>query len=374
MGEINRDSATSICRRIVSLHHSLKVAKSCSSQQFLRLKEYCDTLEPIALSVTATRISDYIPLIDNSCLTSILCKEVDMKFENSLEWKQEKNELWFESENSGKHFCVNVLNGLLLVDGNPIGSLPRTITSNHLCKHTFGKRNFEVLPMGTGYRTKYRISGRHYFFYLLKDNQLVVTEEDPDLNLKSELIDISCSYWKKELENIPQRWKHKSWWLDRKCSTLVVRGQDFSNCAIEMILFNASVCWRAFEYLAQNPKYNWTQLNPQQLSNNQNFRELLIAADGVSTIRLHTLKMLEKFENRSFIECYRSHDARIIFALPRYSLSFENIQFEGESRKETYESTISNFILSPCQQLPNTLIGFTRYLVLEKKKSSATKC
>lgn len=132
----------------------------------------------------------------------------------------------------GHLYSLNLLNGTILIDGNPPSRLPLSITGHPLFVRTFGDCNFEVSRTDDGVlRSNKPIDGRYYNFVLADADgkQLVVTEVERlppagggggsashaqvELQLLDTGTDSACRGWG---EDLPVRLRElHSHWLSR---------------------------------------------------------------------------------------------------------------------------------------------------------------
>jgi hypothetical protein len=115
-------------------------------------------------------------------------------------------------------YSINVLDGTVLLDGLPLGRLPRDILRHPLYQRSFGSSNFEVQRTAAGVmQTLQPIGGKLYDFYLTSSGQLLVEEVDGDSKERLQLLDpgqeCCCTGWGEQLP-VRCRAMH-SHWLDR---------------------------------------------------------------------------------------------------------------------------------------------------------------
>ncbi|CAB9519066.1 Protein of unknown function (DUF3645) [Seminavis robusta] len=92
----------------------------------------------------------------------------------------------FEAQ-AGHHYSVNVLNGIVLVDGVPPGFLPATIVANSLYQRTFGSRNFECIVVDVDhFRTSRLIDDCFLYEFVWQENHLDIIEYDTRDDVGSE--------------------------------------------------------------------------------------------------------------------------------------------------------------------------------------------
>jgi hypothetical protein len=107
----------------------------------------------------------------------------------------------------GHLYSINILEGIVLLDGAPPSRLPLEILKHPLYVRTFGDSNFEVAVTKEGVRQTIKaIKGRFYDFYLAdmeQQSELVVVEVDKRRGQRLQLLDVGmdgeCGQWGKEL-------------------------------------------------------------------------------------------------------------------------------------------------------------------------------
>ena len=247
-------------------------------------------------------------------------------------------------------YCLNALDGTILVDGCPIALLPAEVTENSLYVKSFGiEKNFEVLREGDVFKTIHATNGRHHSFQII-DGKLVVDEifgfhQEQQMEL---LDNATIKEWGIDL---PLRYKELcSYWVDRKRKEIAVRGTHFMNRLISAIITYSSGTNNSV-YIV--PKHEQIDCLMTLSLKKEGFKKLLV---GDSSL----IDTLSKFEDRKFIHTLSSPKFDCIyFELPRFKLSFEL------RNEELNCLEFVGFKLSTCQQLRGTLWGFYTYLLLE---------
>jgi Protein of unknown function (DUF3638) len=86
----------------------------------------------------------------------------------------------FEAQ-ADHHYSINILNGILLVDGVPPGFLPSSVVRNPLFVRTFKSRNFECIVLGMDhYRTSRLIDNRFHYEFVYEKDRLTIIEHDAE--------------------------------------------------------------------------------------------------------------------------------------------------------------------------------------------------
>jgi len=328
------------------------------------------------------------------------------------------------SEGNGANllFSVNLLTGVVLLDGLPPSRLPASILEMPLYKRVFADSNFEVTRDGCGVLTTLRrVGGCEYTFYVDAEGELEVRESGPGL-CTLELLDglpdseEGCAdgepdgvgRWGAEL---PSRLKEMhSHWYSRELGIVVLRPRPFSERAIEFVLWPDSagggagapgamgtqaVCQRVPRHLQiemegrilgggedddhddDEDKAEQDASEGEKVIGGDNYEDESFATpfawpDGQEADQLVLLSpsivlhVLSKFEtNVKFIHGFATRRKTLLFELPRYGLGFE--LRDGRLHSENFVG----FALAPRQQLQHTLHGFQQYLLLESVAKDA---
>ncbi|KAK3247008.1 hypothetical protein CYMTET_43477 [Cymbomonas tetramitiformis] len=343
----------------------------------------------------------------------------------------------YEAVTSGGHlYTCNALTGAVLFDGSPPHQLDSGILNHALYQRTFGTRNFQVTKAGDGVcRTTQPIAGRLYTF-LHCEGRLAITEIDTDHgNLASDLLDGTPEGVMQWGSQLPLRLRALySHWYCRTAGVVVFRPVHFMDHAVHyigildaydpqgtcrsQILSGAGT--RTSAHSAAPPSgvvrecqdgqrmpstdhrafisgslacmvvpphltsRHWSKLLPRPA---QHDGEGDVAQQSlVDKLVLHTSKVvdiLSSFEPADFIHFHtQPDDGRVsspvgaipnlkphVFRieLPRYNLSF--VLRDGILASCNHDG----YQLAVCQQLPDTLLGFQQYLVLERTKPGVTE-
>ena len=276
----------------------------------------------------------------------------------------------------GHLYSMNVLTGLVLLDGSPPRSLPADVLAHPLYQRTFGHRDFEVCVTGAGaLRTVRPLAGWLYEFFMHSDGKLSVKElpqKSEDAAPVLELLDGTpdgVAEWGAELP-IRLRELH-SHWLCRASNALFVRDTclPLRRVAFVGLLGEAPTamddartsaaarCFRVPLHLGDRPA---SELIALALQGKQLCEVLQLWPAGAP------VPALTKFEAEPLMHWYRnesSGDFRV--ELPRYRLEFELKPGSGELASKDY----NEFNLAHCEQLSDALPGLSCYLLLEPAAS-----
>jgi len=175
---------------------------------------------------------------------SEVLKSVVLTAPASLVWiPDEASDYCFSSDEPDGHtYAMNILTGVVLLDGMPPNTLPSSITNDKRYEMIYGKNNFEVINKGEQLETVRPIQGCLYRFrkardsLIIEESMLIVDESDIEScwNDPLELLDTNqIDTWG---QHLPKKLKDSySHWLSRKRSIIFFRSKDFRdrNCAYQ---------------------------------------------------------------------------------------------------------------------------------------------
>eukprot|EP00798_Chlamydomonas_sp_ICE-L_P016369 gene16369-22571_t len=264
---------------------------------------------------------------------------------------------WAEGAD-GHLYCINILDGSVLLDGSPPSRLPKDILAHSMYRRAFGDINFEVAKTSTGVLQTLKPVKGHMYNFSMVGGTVVVTEEVAGQGRHSslELLDVGnvatapCELWGAELPvRIRQLYSH---WLCRtpsRATRVTLRSSATAACA-------SPSTWR------------WPSLLSEHRAE---LTDELVLAQHSSL----GLNILSKLEDSTFIHTYSQETTSLLWELPRYGLEFE--QRDGTFLSRDY----AGFRLADEQQLAHitseddhavegdvdyTLPKFEQYLVLER--------
>jgi hypothetical protein len=254
---------------------------------------------------------------------------------------------------AGHLYSINLLNGVVLLDGNPPGVLPQNILDHPLYIRTFGKRTFDVsLVASQTFKTSYALDGCFYEFLALPEGKLHIRELSSQFQL--ELLDPAMIG-----EELPVRLRElHSHWLWREKNILVLRPTRLHepcdrSCAYFLKLDHGA-CFRVPEPMKNLPITDLSE------SNAIVYRLVQCRGDFIN--------VLAKFEASQYIHTFVRTDEEVPeegmairqIEFPRYRMTFE-IK-DGQVLSRDYRG----YRLANHQQMRHALPEFTQYLVLER--------
>jgi hypothetical protein len=277
------------------------------------------------------------------------------KIPNQLTWEQlHDGQMCFEAtDNDGNVYSANVLTGVLLMNGVPPRTLPLEILNHKMYQRTFGEISFEIVKGVDGWMETVRmIHGKYYRFHLPlnSDSQFIIEEKSSPHEGDRQSLKLIPEGWNKSLPTrLQEMYNH---WYHKELDTIIYRPFHVKTKTVEFILRQAS---GPVPVLFQIPKH--CQSDEQQIwrdvSEDKHWNRLTQPNPGV-------LQVLTKFERADCIHFFATPDKTTRVEMPRYGLSFEY-------REGVYESLdYPEMRLSECQQLPDTLLRFQQYLILER--------
>ncbi len=264
------------------------------------------------------------------------------------------------SNGTGDVYALNILTGIILVNGLPPSSLPNNICNHPLFRRVFGKTNFEVTLMQQGiFRTIRTFNGKRYEFYMEGSDSLCVAEIDTDGN-RLDLLD-SVNEWGNDLP-LRLRSMFSHWICDEK-GCIVVRDTLFSTSKVHFMLASSKgLCdWHCYRIPSHLSGGKWPTLLAQYLGDCD--RLVLLRSDIL--IGSELLKCMSKVENPSFIHFYllkakSSNLSTFRMEFPRLGLTF-TINGDGALVSDQWPS----HRLATAQLLSTSMQSFKNYLVLE---------
>jgi hypothetical protein len=296
------------------------------------------------------------PAILTESLQSIL-----HRLPSRLTWEQlQDGQMCFEAtDKDGNVYSANILTGVLLMNGVPPRTLPLEILNHKLYQRTFGEISFEIVRGADGWmETVRRVHGKYYRFHLRpSDSQLMIEEKSSPHEGNMQSLRLLLESWN---HSLPMRLQEMySHWYHKELDTVIFRPIHVKTKTVEFILRQASGPSPA---LYQIP--NHCQSEEQQI-----WRDLTKDSQWSRLTQpdSRVLQVLTKFELAGFIHFFVTPDKTTRVEMPRYALSFEY-------DKGLYQSLdYPEMRLSHCQQLPDTLLGFHQYLILEKTRGRQEK-
>ena len=352
-GKLNQEDASEMVKFIFLAHKDEGIFDERNS-----IGKELDILTIKSRQVICSRIADIIveAKLDSYVMFTNAIKLIIHSTPEALQWKP-----FNISEPNGRYhasvfeawsldndlYTLNLANGIVLFNGKPILQLPVSILKHPLYDRSFHRTNFEICSSKGVFITIMPTDGYTYTFDLWEE-QLTINEIDSkQVNLQ--LLEPQGA-WSNEL---PDRLleMHSHWYCYEK-GIILLRDKNFRQRNVYFVLRKDTngKSWTCFQIPLHLHSNIWDKFCDKSLNFNE-FNKLITDNE--------LAKIFEKFENTKFIHIYLSKEGTKVIELPRFKLKFQ-------CRNSVIESLdYSSFVICPCQQLDDTLIGFKRYLLLE---------
>eukprot|EP00004_Rigifila_ramosa_P013012 TRINITY_DN2865_c0_g1_i1.p1 TRINITY_DN2865_c0_g1~~TRINITY_DN2865_c0_g1_i1.p1 ORF type:complete len:3081 (-),score=527.33 TRINITY_DN2865_c0_g1_i1:55-9264(-) len=386
-GELRKDLIFELVKLALQVHSARPISRPRQSAEEERDYVLANTLFTWCLQILAERVGAISTVVEASLhqLTGVLANLRDLAPEETVEWTtvapttQLGSTSCYRGESSaGDVFHINALTGLLLINGAPPCRLPDSILDHPLYRRCFNRSNFAVNLGKIGFRTMRQIENRFYFFFPIKPEHggLVIRERDPDAASTLQLLDNSETgvLW---CANLPPLLRISfSHWLSidhvsedgmPRDPVIVFRPPEHLSREVhyfwEIADEASSLCAvPPHRRRARNKVVKWQQL----VDCSREFDQIQIVSSGTSANRrgplAQILSVLGAVEDKQFVHLLRTSTNTLEFALPRLSLRFELRRREGR----LYSLTHKEYFLPQQQTLPDTLRGFSTYLILQR--------
>lgn len=313
---------------------------------------------------------------DSTVLTNAMNLIVDRKRE-SLFWERcyEDNSTistncFTAVSDDGHHFCLNLLTGSFLLDGEPPSRLSENFLSNPMYRKVFGSRNFEVVRGEADLLSTTRpILDRFYEFGKAHGRSGILIREIEESKehgtLHLELLDPDSESSKWASDMYVRTRNMYSHWICHEKGVILCRPLLFSERQVSYFLKHDSetgkasrkwICYRIPEHLRG---IHWVELDNE---NRCHSLDRLMRSEKPETENI--LRILSKFETvQDCIEIYSLASKSISFELPRFGIDFQ-LSSDGFLESRSYK----NFRLCQHQQISQSLPDFYSYLLLENGK------
>jgi hypothetical protein len=374
---LNIEEVTSLLRFAVQAHDGYvfqtDAAQPDSPEAFAALRKRCDSV----MASRAGALVDAARADDGSLLTAVL-REVQPRAPDELSWGEVMAPVsdaatgCFDAPGGDGHlYSINVLTGLVLLDGSPPRSLPADVLAHPLYLRSFGDRDFEVGVTGAGaLRTVRPLAGCLYEFFVRPNGQLRVTEMERDAGGNThalELLDGTAAGVAAWGAQLPVRLRElHSHWLCRADGALYLRDVRVPQRAVSFVGLpddtdddadadKGAAAVRCFRVPLHLRCRRAGELAALARSHEQLTDVLQLWPGGPPA------PALCKLEAAPLTHWFR-HAATGTFSveLPRFRLEFA-LRAGGVLASKDY----SGYELTREQQLRDTLPGFAQYLLLE---------
>jgi hypothetical protein len=371
-GNVSEEDALDMCKLMVQANHARIFEEHTADDDEIR------ELSIMAQHIMA-RVINRLTLwvdVEPSCLTA-LAALVIQDAPSSLTWKKLGPESpCYEAVGGVGLYSINVLTGVVLLNGRPPRRLPASILSDELYQRVFSGRDFETV-LGTGgvMRTVRPVDGSFYEFHQAGQERLVITEVTPTAStlaagdceeVRLELLDWRGAWCK----DLPERLvKLHSHWRWRGKGIILLRGIAF-NCRTTSFVLKwlGAEGWRRLSVPTHLQHLGAAAIR-QALQTGQ-----AAAFDrlGHLTTHLEVERVLSRLEDKAFIHYFARGPDSLALAmvdLPRFGLQYK-LRDDGRFWSADFGG---DFFLPKQQHLTDTLRGFEGYLLLEHSSTRAVK-
>ncbi|CAM9355098.1 unnamed protein product [Chrysoparadoxa australica] len=278
----------------------------------------------------------------------------------------------YEAVAEGHLYSLNILSGVVLLDGNPPGRLPPTVIQHPLYKRVFGNVNFEVKSSSEAIHTTLKpvAGGCRYEFYLnsegdLRVIELGIGEEEPYLELL-----LWGAEWDKQLP-VRLREMHSAW-VCRKRGVVLLRPLSFLDRKVQFVISLISkdgeqqAMGECFRVPRELQSKNWPGLVTSTARTEQGELSDMLVLPTEGGYLDQFVAVLSKLEEPALVHCFfifckDSKKVMLRLELPRY----EGIEFELQGGSLVCPNHFFGHKLKSCQQMEGELPGFKRYLILQ---------
>ena len=266
-------------------------------------------------------------------------------------------------------FSVNLLNGIVLVDGVPPTVLPESIIGDPYYQSLFHRRNFEVEVLGVGqFRTTRLVSNCYlYEFSIDAQHKLQIVETDvnggqwngpqcisgiqPRL-LRSPKLRL-LRHFELEIDLPPLILDKYSFWYSKEAELVLLRDKCFSQRTSYFVMTRSATLIVEPPIVMRDPG---TQV-PNMLRTSE---RLVRGTSGLTNA-------LEVIEHVDFIHCSVNSAATVVtLGLPRFKLSFRVTKQERTLSSQEFRG----FRVQRPSRLGDTLYGFLQYIPMIREDGS----
>ena len=354
-GKLNREDASEMVKFIFLSHKDDGIVDERNS-----ISDELDILKIKSQQVICSRIVEIIveARLESYAMFTNAIKLIIHSTPEALQWKP-----FYVGEPEGRYltsvfeawsldndlYTLNLANGIVLFNGKPILQLPVSILEHPLYNRSFHKTNFEICSSKGVFKTIMPTNGYTYSFELCEEELTINEIDSKQVNLQ---LLAPQGAWSNEL---PERLleMHSHWYCYKK-GIILLRDKNFRQRNVYFTIKKDTngESWTCFRIPLHLHRNVWDKFCNESL--NLNEFDKLITDSQLAT-------NFEKFEDTKFIHVYLSKEGTKIIELPRFKL-----QFQWRNSSTVIESLdYTSYVISPCQQLDDTLIGFKRYLLLE---------
>ena len=254
-------------------------------------------------------------------------------------WHQVEFEVEFEKIN-----LFLRISGEFLVDGLPVGRLPKQILQHDLYASYFGGFNFKVHPsiLGKGVFVTSDESKSSFTFVLIEQDLLIYESRRRDVDCDEKLLLIPKNVFTKDFPHFfVNDFSH---WLNQTKMTIEFRPSSYHQK----------------NYAETNFVFDLVSMKLCDQSDGKHLVDM-----SSETFKEINKKITSRLELEKYVHIFLSSNRTVSIELKRLGLNFEL----DMSKNQVLSKEYSGMIVSPTQEL-NTLIGLNKGLVLCKKNST----
>jgi hypothetical protein len=183
LGKLTQEEVENIIKRLVQLNTGRAFADDIDSSptgagagagSHRTFSVFFRTVQTLCEYSLTRLLPEIVALASDDTLSAAL-KTVYSQAPEGLMWKK-MGSVGVASTEAGRTYSINLLDGLVLIDGFPIHSLPDQIKKNPLYVRSFEDRDFEVTREGNSWKTTRSASGFNYIFTICNNNEIRIEE------------------------------------------------------------------------------------------------------------------------------------------------------------------------------------------------------
>lgn len=284
----------------------------------------------------------------NQTLTSATKKVLPNSVDYDMQWIAFENSYcWWTQNKAGDYVSVNIMNGIVLVNGSPPSLLALSIRNNQLYRRVFGETDFEVSVGRNGVHKIRNPIGDRYYSFQMSGSELVIFEEFEDKKLL--LLDASASsLWCNHIPlGMTELYSH---WLYLDKMIVLFRPVSFRERTIYYIVNHNGLYKVPRQFLE-----NLTTLIDAVVSTFDKF----VILDPKT---MACLAFFSKFEQKEYVHPYLTNEKSLKIVMVRFRIGFELKQ-----HSKFYDCCdFSEYKLRSIQQFNDKMHKFYNYLILEK--------
>jgi hypothetical protein len=246
----------------------------------------------------------------------------------------------FTATYQGSLYHIDLMDSIAFKNGQPITTLPDVILNSAVFLRLF--RTYEHFPVTKTHNSHVAVLGGKEYEFFIVDQLILISETDSKSQKRQILISEIIDKIFPGLQRIlVEKYSH---WYEPATKMIYFRTWDLND--VEHVFSAKPDSTGGYSIY-------WNQTSEYRL---------------VSLSNSTVLNTLHKFEYREFIFTAENAEGKLVYALPRYSLTF--IQ---NSKNQLSCLECEGYVLADEHILPDTLYRFDQYLILERNERSGRK-